>query len=522
MDDHSDHSHHSVGGADDAAVSRRRAVRLSEILPDARFIGCRDLLGRGVSDDAERCHPGEIFVARLTAGGDGHDQVAEAIARGASGVVAERIVPTFGTPLCLVRHACDAFARIAHALEGDPARRLGLTAVTGTSGKTTTAWLTAAVLAEAGIPVGVLSDLGCLDGEGLSPMPRGDDGRRLDDPRTLARLLRRLVETGCTHAIVEVSSAMLAAAAMAGVACETVVVTNLGTAHLDLHGTRSAYRRIKRRILECLTPDGCLVVNTDDRRLARMADRHEGRGLSASLTGEGDVTASTVERGLRGRTFVVEHAGCLVPVSVATPVASFARNAVLAASVGVRYGLPLESVVRGIESAGSVSGRVEPIACGQEFAAYLDRPTCMHQASSTLASLRRLTTGRLVVLLGGSVAHDLDRDAGSGGTADDTLARWCDEIVLVDSRRRSRGRTRAGTRSRPRGAGEGNGLFVRVGRLLDGLRADDCLLVLDDPPPLATDPTDPSGEPMSLASVVAAWMRSTAASVELPGARRAA
>ena len=91
-----------MGGANPAPAGTRSAVRLSEILPAARFIACRDVLGRGVSDQAEACGVGDIFVARERADRDGHDDVADAIARGVAGVVAERIVPTFGIPLCLV------------------------------------------------------------------------------------------------------------------------------------------------------------------------------------------------------------------------------------------------------------------------------------------------------------------------------------------------------------------------------------------------------------------------------------
>jgi UDP-N-acetylmuramoyl-L-alanyl-D-glutamate--2,6-diaminopimelate ligase len=491
------------GGGIAARGGVKSAVRLSEVLPTPRFIACRDVLGRGVSDDVETCGTGDIFVARERRDRDGHDDVAEAIARGVAGVVAERIVPTFGVPLCLVKDTSDAFARIAHAFHGNPARRMRLIAVTGTSGKTTTAWLVASVLAEAGIAVGVLSDLGCLDADGLAPMRAAADGRLLDDPRLLARALGRIADSGCTHAVVEVSSRMLAARSLAGVVCETVAVTNLATAHLDLHGTRRAYHAIKRRILDCLHPDGCLVVNGDDHRLVRMAERYEGYGLSATLVGEGDITASPVERGLRGQTFLLSHRGSLVPVCVPTPVASFARNAVVAAAIGVRYGLPLERVAKGIEAAGSVSGRIEPLACGQSFAAFLDRPTSRHQLASTLASLRHLSRGRLVVMLGEGVAEGLEVNP-----ADELLEKWCDEVLFV-------GETR-----RPEASGAAT--LGRIGRVLDGLDDDDCLLVLDDAPPFSPNPTDPSGEPMALAFLVEAWMSSHEPTAFPGGINRAA
>ena len=142
------------------AAAEDRGVKLSAVLPRARFVACDDIVARGCHDDPRACRPGDVFVARSDAATDGHDIVARAIARGVSGIVAERMIPTFGTPLCLVPDSTWAGARIAHALAGDPARRMRVIAVTGTSGKTTTAWLTAAVLSEGGARVGVLSDLG--------------------------------------------------------------------------------------------------------------------------------------------------------------------------------------------------------------------------------------------------------------------------------------------------------------------------------------------------------------------------
>jgi UDP-N-acetylmuramyl tripeptide synthase len=153
---------------------------------------------------------------------DGHAFVSEAVARGCSGVVAERMVPTFGAPLCVVADATAAYTQIVHRLAGDPAQALDLIAITGTSGKTTTAWLSAAVLAEAGHSVGILSDLGCLDAGSIEAEPPAD----LSDPHEMVRWLKRLIASGCSHAIIEVSSRMLAHQALVGISCGTGAFTN--------------------------------------------------------------------------------------------------------------------------------------------------------------------------------------------------------------------------------------------------------------------------------------------------------
>ena len=97
------------------------AVSLAAVLPEVRFVGCDDIVATRCTAEVRRCRRGDVFVARLTAAGDGHEQVARAIARGASAVVAERMVPTHGVPLAIVPDSAWALARLTHACWGDPA-----------------------------------------------------------------------------------------------------------------------------------------------------------------------------------------------------------------------------------------------------------------------------------------------------------------------------------------------------------------------------------------------------------------
>ena len=476
----------------DATCGRTgRGVRLSAILERPRFIACDDIVAGACQDDPELCRPGDVFVARTTRRGDGHERVTRALARGATGVIAERIVATDGAPLCLVRDADRAHARLCHALAGDPAQALKVIAVTGTSGKTTAAWLTASVLSEAGRRVGVLSDLGCLDAEGTVPDPVD-----YAEPAALAGWLGRLAAAGSTHAVVEVSSAMLARHALAGVEAAIVAVTNLGSAHLRRHGTTRAYREIMSRIGDTLAVGGCLVTGTPDEALARLRRRAE-RGatdiecLSAGLKPECDVTAVPVERGLFGQTFLLAAGGEMVPVAVDTPTAPFVADALVAAAIGLRCGVSLECVARGLEAAGSVPARMERIDRGQEVPVFHDAPTSGHALAATLGSLRRLTSGRLAV-----VADDRWVRGVGAGVVRRRVARWCDECMVVPM-----------TMMADDAAARDVTAYARLDRLLGGLGRRDCLLVLGTPrlgPGGAGGPDD--GEP-GLADVVAGWLQ---------------
>jgi len=470
-----------------AEGSRRRGVSLADLVPKARFIGCDDIVATGFSDDPRRCRRGDVFFARLSADGDGHDEVGRALAAGAVGVVAERIVPTGGVPLCLVQSSDDTLARVAHALAGSPADRLRVIAVTGTSGKTTTAWLIASVLAEAGLRVGLLTDLGGVDAGG-SFLPAADDAAAGVLPARLATL----DAGGCTHVVVEVSSRMLTRRVLAGMACDTVVVPNLTTADLDLHDTAAAARRLERRIIESLADDGCLVTGGGGRLgrlVTRVAASRPGVAcVAAGPAAGGDVRIRTVDRSLFGRTFLLESAGDVLPVVVDTPVASFARNAACAAAVGLRHGVALEAIARGIEAVGSVPGRVERIDCGQDAAVFVDVASSSHGLAATLSSLRQLTTGRLAVLV------EEEATTGLGRQAFGRLARrWCDDVVTVPAEMLAE-----------EGSAAAVAAYARVDRLLAGLRRADCLLVVGRVP---ADGGPRPAEAVPLSAIVSGWLR---------------
>jgi UDP-N-acetylmuramoyl-L-alanyl-D-glutamate--2,6-diaminopimelate ligase len=488
--------------AGDENRDRHGGVRLSTLVPEARFIACDDMLVRACHDDAEACRAGDVFVARLTDRGDGHEAVPRAIARGAVGVIAERIVATDGLPLCLVPDSDRTLARLAHALAGNPSRELRVVAVAGTSGKTTTAWLAASVLAEAGCRVGVLSDLGCLGPDDTQAEP--DD---IESPAALARWLARLSASGCSHAVVEVSSRMLAARATAGMTCDTVVVTNLAAAHLERHGTRRAYRDITARIVESLGTDGCLVTGAGSRGRGRLlADVPAGTScLTAGLAADCDVWARPVTGDLTGRTFVLGMGGQMVPVAADTPTVSFVRDAVLAAAVGARYGIALDRAARGIEAAGSVPGRVERIDRGQDACVFVDAPTSMHAVAATLGSLRRLTGGRLVVLADERLAARL-----GGRGFQRRLGRWCDESAIVPASIAAADPDELDIAA-----------YARVDRLLESLGAGDCAVVFGAVPRRAS-PAGPHGGGSSLAAIVDGWLQLAHPPVAPFGRRRAA
>jgi UDP-N-acetylmuramoyl-L-alanyl-D-glutamate--2,6-diaminopimelate ligase len=379
-------------------------------------------------------------------------------------------------------------------------RPLRVIAVTGTSGKTTTTWLAAAALAEAGLQVGVLSDLGCL-----APGDQQPIGSAYGSRLGLAVWLGRLAEAGCSHAVVEVSDAMLAHDLLADVELDTLVVTNHVTGRLAPRGSRRLTAGAPATAVAALRPGGVLVTGCDPMTHARLEQRLPAgcATVTAGLTADCDVRATPVEGHLFGRTVLVSSGGQLAPLALATPVVSFVRDSLLAAAIGGRYGIPLEVAVRGIESTGGVPGRVERLDMGQDAALFLDSPTSGHALAATLGSLRRLTHGRLVVIAEEPLVERI-----GGGRFGPLVARYCDGCVVAPV-----------TVLADDPADADVAAYARIDRLLESLGPDDCGLVLGGVGRRGTRPPAPAGR-FALAMLVNAWLRISHAPV--PSGRRAA
>lgn len=479
-----------------------REVRLATLFPAARFIGCEDVVVTSCQDVASRCRPGDVFVARMNARGDGHEAVPQAIARGAVAVVAERMVSTDGLPLCLVADADEAHARLCHALAGDPSREMRVISVAGTSGKTTTAWLAAAALSEIGHRVGVITDLGCLGPDDCEPMVAD-----VTSAAGLAAALARLAAAGCSHAVVEVTSGMLAARVTTGMVSDTVVVTGLAAAHPDRHATTRAYRKILTRVMDTLEDGGCLVTGLAEpqRRRLLAAASGETRLLVAGLDASADIQARPLEGSLDGRTFLLESGGQIVPVAVDTPTVAFVRDVAFAAAIAARYGVPLEHAVRGIEAAGGVPGRLERLDRGQDAAVFVDMPSSLHAVACSLASLRRLTPGRLAVIVDERIATRLAGAAFAG-----RVTRWADECVIVPDSIAAEDPDAADVAA-----------YARLDRLLSRVRRGDCVVVIGMPTG-GSGPEEPSGCRSPLAVLVDGWLQLAHPADGTFAARRAA
>lgn len=401
-------------------------------------------VGRVVMD-SRHVEAGVLFAAIPGRHADGHDHAAEAAARGAVALLVERPLPAVALPQLIVTSARPALAVAAAWAAGDPATRLGVVGITGTDGKTTTAWLTRSVLEAAGEPTGLIGTIDVIAG-GRS----AGNAARTTTPEApeLQEHLAAMLAGGDRWAVIEATSHGLAQDRCGAIPWDVVVHTNITSEHLEFHGTLAAYRAAKRRLFEwpgaAALPTGKgwgrhAIVNRDDAAADELAAAAREAGAIVHGYGEGagpEVAAlavRTVPGGMRVR---VRTARWEDEVEVRLAGRFNVWNALAAISVGEALALDPAAIRQGIAGLRSVPGRMERIEAGQPFGVVVDYA---HTAESLAVVLDGLAAeaaaagGGLIACFGSAGDRDRTKRPAMGAVA----AERCRAVVLTDEDARS-------------------------------------------------------------------------------------
>ncbi|MEO6461661.1 MAG: UDP-N-acetylmuramoyl-L-alanyl-D-glutamate--2,6-diaminopimelate ligase, partial [Candidatus Eisenbacteria bacterium] len=406
---------------------------------------------QGAAYDSRRVKPGDAFFALSGQHADGARFAGEAARDGAVCVVAEAPTgvaeadPAVGE--VLVGEARRALAVAARTLYRDPSSRLRLVGLTGTNGKTTTAFLTRAILVEAGMPAGLVGTAGYDAGEGLV---RGEF--TTPEAPELCDLLDAMSARGLAACVLEVSSHALSLRRAFGLSFASVVFTNLTRDHLDFHGSEEAYLEAKLRLFDGQNGGrtaGALAV-------VHVGDPHAPEVLAACAKGgmrvvrfalEGAPGADTAElsasdikllpRSTRF-TLVAREGGREVRrVPLVLPLAGRhnVENALAAWGAAAALGAPADAAVRALTAFRGVPGRLEAIERGQPFAVFVDYAHTPDALERVLAAVRAtLPDGaRLGVVFGCGG----DRDRGKRGLMGQAAVRGADFAIVTDDNPRN-------------------------------------------------------------------------------------
>ncbi|HLF24734.1 MAG TPA: UDP-N-acetylmuramoyl-L-alanyl-D-glutamate--2,6-diaminopimelate ligase [Anaerolineae bacterium] len=410
-----------------------------------------------ITDDSRRVAPGALFVAYPGVAVDGHRFIPDAIARGAAAIVGEQSpISTLRSPYLQVRNGREAFAQLHAAWNGFPARRLILIGVTGTDGKTTTTNLIYSILTAAGSKAGMISTVNAVIGAEVL-----DTGLHVTTPDAdeVQRYLRRMVEAGLTHCVLEVTSHGLAQHRVDGCEFDVAVVTNVTHEHLDLHGSLEAYRAAKARLFEALATaydkgvPKTAVLNLDDSSYGFLRERVRGRvyaySVAESHRRDAEHNSENSARSARlwrqrlnhpnmyatdivyapdATRFTAVVNGNAVPIETALVGEFNVSNclAAIAATVGA-LGVDPDAARRGIAALKGVPGRMERIDEGQDFFAIVDFAHTPNALDQAIAAARTMTTGQVIVVFGSAGLRDREKRRLMGENA----GRAADKIVIT-------------------------------------------------------------------------------------------
>ncbi len=351
----------------------------------------------GLAYDSRKVVPGSLFLCVTGMESDGHAFAAAAVQSGAAALVCER--PTgLGVPEVLVPETRAAMAQMAANFNGRPTEDLQVIGITGTNGKTTTAFLLRDILEAAGIHTGLMGTVKQVVGGEEESVER-----TTPESVDLQEAFRRMYDAGDEACVIEASSHAMVLRRCDAIDFDLAVFTNLTQDHLDFHSDMEDYFGAKR-LLFAADP-GASVVNIDDAYGQRLASEFDAITYSAEGSAA-DYSASDIVFDVAGATFEVESSHGTLRVRTGLPGLFNVSNALAALAGAIELGVDPHEAVAGLSEAGRVPGRFEPIDEGQEFAVLVDYAHTPDSVENVLKAARDLTSGRLIAVVGAGGDRD--------------------------------------------------------------------------------------------------------------------
>jgi UDP-N-acetylmuramoyl-L-alanyl-D-glutamate--2,6-diaminopimelate ligase len=385
-----------------------------------------------ITDDSRAVTAGSIFVAVKGERVDGHGFIEQAIKAGAVAVVAQAPVASGRLPFVQVADSRKALGLLGSRFHGDPSTRLKMIGVTGTNGKTTTTYLCKALLEGIGKRVGLIGTVGYQIGQETLPAPHTTPGA-LD----LQALLAKMVESGLTTAVMEVSSHALAFDRTSGCEYDMAVFTNLTQDHLDFHHTMDEYFAAKLRLFTGLAGGQKIgklaLVNLDDPRGDQIRAACPVPVWGYTLKNQADLKAERVRLSLTGTTF-----------TALTPAGSFTvesrlvgehnvYNLLGAIGVALHEGATTDQICKATAQITNVPGRFERVSSGQDFTVVVDYAHTEDALLRLLTAAQALKTDRIITVFGCGG----DRDRGKRPKMGRAAVEYSDVVILTSDNPRT-------------------------------------------------------------------------------------
>ena len=391
----------------------------------------RELMGGGAPDveitglaySTSDVAAGSLFFCVPGFRADGHEFAPDAVERGAVALVCERPLG-LGVPEVVVSSVRHAMGEVASRFYGEPTKELRVAGITGTNGKTTTAFLIRSILEATGTQCGLIGTVKYVIGGEAQ-----DAVRTSPEAIDLQRAFRAMLDGGDRACAMEVSSHALELGRTQGIEWACRVFTNLTQDHLDFHKTMEEYFIAKRRLF--VDGDAPSIVNVDDAYGARLAD--QVGAITYGIGGDADYRAEDVAFDAGGARFTLVAPGGRADARLQLPGLFNVSNALAATAACIQLGIGLDDVVAALADAERVPGRLEPVDEGQDFAVLVDYAHTPDSLENVLRAARELTSGRLHVVFGAGGDRDREKRPLMGAAA----VQHADRVIVTSDNPRS-------------------------------------------------------------------------------------
>jgi UDP-N-acetylmuramoyl-L-alanyl-D-glutamate--2,6-diaminopimelate ligase len=419
---------------DELAATRPQQPRSTSLAELAGWLGVPtpgQATVTGLTLSSQRVRPGDLYAALPGARVHGATYAPSAVASGAVAVLTDpegAALAEVDVPVLVVDNPRAVLGALAARVYGEPAAALTLIGVTGTQGKTTTTRLLEGGLQASGTHAAVIGTVGTrVDGQEVKTAlttPEAPD---------LHGLFALMVERGVTACAMEVSSHALVMGRVDGVVFDVAVFVNLGRDHLDFHVDVEDYFLAKAQLF---TPERARrgLVNLDDEHGRRLLAEATIPLRSFALADESaDWRAIDIQLSAGGAAFTVVGPGVRLAATCPLPGDFNVANTLAAIAAAAEAGLDPEAVARGIRDGGGVPGRLERVDAGQDFVVVVDYAHKPDAVEAAVRTLRPLTDGQVIVVLGAGG----DRDTGKRPLMGEIAARLADVLIVTDDNPRS-------------------------------------------------------------------------------------
>ena len=375
---------------------------LAEAGIDARHTG-GDSEVDAVWADSRKCKRGTCFVALAGCSQDGHEFIPAAISSGASAVVCQDdsfIPPDFAgkIPCAVVADSHEELGRLAQAIHGWPSRSLTNIGITGTNGKSTTAYLIQAILTQAGHPTALLGTISYQTGKRAV-----EASMTTPTAEYLAEMMAEMVASGVTHLVMETSSHALDQKRTAGIDFSVGVFTNLTGDHLDYHKTMEEYLAAKCRLFSALPTGATAVINRDDFYAQHIAAKTLAElcwyGLGEQA-GPNEIKAKLISADAVGTVFDLLTESDKVRIKTSFIGKHNMLNCLAAAGACMAVGVSQADVAKALCNLPDVPGRLQRVPGCDEFQVFVDYAHTDDALANVTRALRPICKGRLIVVFG--------------------------------------------------------------------------------------------------------------------------